>query len=44
MVLGDRIGTSGRTLEHRKFHLNRSKNFFTVGVAEHWNRLPRNVV
>ena len=31
-------------LEHRKFHLNMRINFFTVRVAEHWNRLPRGVV
>ncbi|KFQ00291.1 hypothetical protein N330_04604, partial [Leptosomus discolor] len=31
-------------LEHRKFHLNMRRNFFTLKVAEHWNRLPREVV
>ena len=31
-------------LEHRKFHLNMRKNFFTVWGAEHWNRLSREVV
>ncbi|KFV81387.1 hypothetical protein N308_09689, partial [Struthio camelus australis] len=31
-------------LNHRKFHLNLRKNFLTVRVTEHWNRLPREVV
>ncbi|KFV74289.1 hypothetical protein N308_03748, partial [Struthio camelus australis] len=31
-------------LKHRKVHLNLRKNFFTVRVTEHWNRLPREVV
>ncbi|KAJ7397790.1 hypothetical protein BTVI_132157 [Pitangus sulphuratus] len=29
---------------HRKFHWNVSKNFFTVQMTEHWNRLSREVV
>ena len=32
--------SNGLKLEHRKFHTNMWKNFFTVGVMEHWNRLP----
>ena len=30
-------------LGHRKFCTNTRKNFFTVRVTEHWNRLPRDV-
>ncbi|KFV88662.1 hypothetical protein N308_03561, partial [Struthio camelus australis] len=35
---------NGHKLNHRKFHLNMRKNFFTVRVTEHWHRLPREVV
>jgi len=31
-------------LEHRKFHTNMERNFFTVRVTEHWDRLPREAV
>jgi len=31
-------------LKHRKFHLNTRKNFFTLRMTEHWNRLPRGTV
>jgi len=31
-------------LKHKKFHLNMRKNFSTLRVTEHWNRLPRWVV
>ncbi|KFV73774.1 hypothetical protein N308_12998, partial [Struthio camelus australis] len=34
----------GQKLKHRKLNLNLRKNFFTVRVTEHWNRLPREVV
>ncbi|KFV87269.1 hypothetical protein N308_01844, partial [Struthio camelus australis] len=35
---------NGHKLNHRKFHLNLRKNFLTVRVTEHWNRLPGEVV
>ena len=35
--------SSRHKLKHRKFYLNTRKNF-TLKVAEHWNRLPREAV
>ncbi|KGL74004.1 hypothetical protein N309_00857, partial [Tinamus guttatus] len=35
---------NGRKVKHQKFHRNFRKNFLTVRVTEHWNRLPREVV
>ncbi|KFZ59596.1 hypothetical protein N338_06633, partial [Podiceps cristatus] len=35
---------NGCKLAHRKVRTNMRKNFYTVRVTEHWNRLPREVV
>ena len=44
VVHSNRTRSNGLTLEQRKFHTNVQKNFFTVRVTEHWNRLPGEVV
>jgi len=35
---------NGHKMKHRRFSLNIRKHFFTVSMAEHWQRFPREVV
>ncbi|KGL78531.1 hypothetical protein N309_15570, partial [Tinamus guttatus] len=35
---------NSQKLKHQYFRRNLRKNFLTVRVTEHWNRLPREVV
>ena len=44
MVHSNRTRSNGLKPEHKKFHADVWKDFFTVRVTEHWNRLPRVVV
>jgi len=44
VVPSDRTRGNGHKLKHKKFHLNTRNNFFTSGMTEQWNRLPREVV
>jgi len=44
VVPSDRTRGNGHTVKQRKFQLNLRKNFITLRVTEHCNRLPRGVV
>ena len=44
VACNSRTKDSGQKLEHRKFHTDTMKNFFTVRGTEHWNNQCREVV
>ena len=39
----NRTRGDGHKQEHRKFHTNTGKNFFTVRVTEHCNKMSRGI-
>jgi len=44
VVPSDTTRGNRHRLKHRMFQLKMRKNFVTLRVTEHWNRLPREVV
>jgi len=44
VLCSDRTSSNRQKLECRNFLSNMRKNFITVRVTEHWNRLPREAV
>jgi len=44
VVPSNRTRGNRQKVKHKRIHLNMRKNFFTLKVTEHWNRLPREVV
>jgi len=44
VVPRDTTRGNGHKPKHKRFPLNIRKQFFTVRVIKHWNKLPRNVV
>jgi len=44
VVPSDRTRGNGHKLKHRELQLNMGRNFFTLRVMEHWNRLLREAV
>lgn len=43
VVPSDGVRSNGQELKHKKFNLD-MRNIFTLREAEHWNRLPREIV